>query len=116
MKLSSFDPAALKNKQRRLKRKCYLLFVLPAVIGFLAVKVLQVYLSMILRKAGTQTSSACQAEQEPAAGSSETPSLTVFGAARPKETVIPKPVKKTVFKPQVLTPEPVSQPVKKSSP
>ncbi len=112
MKLSSFDPALLKKKQRRLKRKCYLLFVLPAVIGFLTVRVFQVYLSIILRKAGTQTPSACQTGQETADGSSETPALTVFGAARPKETVIPTPVKKTVFRPQFLTPEPVSQPVK----
>lgn len=108
----NLNPTAFSKEMRRLKRKFYLLFVLPVIAVLLAVRVLQVYLSIALRKAGTQTPIISQADQATAAKENAASSLTVFGAARPQETVISKPVKKTVLKPQFFTPEPVSQPVK----
>ncbi len=69
----------IQKQGRRMKRKCYLLFVLPVVVVMLAVKVLQTWLLLKLGKA----------------------------AMDPQHTIIAKPVNQVVIKPEIVTPEPV---------
>ncbi len=69
----------IQKQGRRMKRKFYLLFVLPVVVVMLAVKVLQTWLLLKLGKA----------------------------AMDPQHTIIPKPVNQVVIKPEIVTPEPI---------